>query len=56
MTEILKWVKDKGIFVKFRFGKKPFNPVLQDRTKAVDDILKKQKERQIIENLKGEKR
>lgn len=41
--DILKFVKDKGIFVKFRIGPKPFDPSSVKRTTAYEDIKRKEK-------------
>lgn len=45
--ELLRWIKNKGVFIKFRIGKRPFDPIVDDqqRTTAREDILKKRKER-----------
>ncbi|MFA5316211.1 MAG: hypothetical protein WC369_02165 [Dehalococcoidales bacterium] len=45
--DLLKWARDKGVFVKVRIGEKAFNPFAQKRTSAQDDILKKRKEREV---------
>ena len=43
----LKEILEKGIFVKFRIGKKPFNPALPEKEKTTvwQDISKKRKEK-----------
>jgi len=43
--DLLKFVRDRGIFVKVRIGGPVFNPANQKRTTAKDDILCKIKER-----------
>jgi len=42
----VKKILEKGVFVKFRIGKKPFNPVLQDKTSVWEDVQKKRKEKE----------
>jgi hypothetical protein len=44
--DLLKFVKDKGVFVKVRLGGPIFNPANQKRTTAKEDILKKRKEKE----------
>ena len=41
----VKKILEKGVFVKFRFGKKPFNPIFQKKSSAQNDILKKNKKK-----------
>ena len=44
--DLLKFVKDKGVFVKVRLGGPMFNPANQKRTTAREDILGKRKEKE----------
>lgn len=39
--DLLKFVKDRGIFIKMRIGKKPFDGVPIKRTTAREDIQKR---------------
>jgi hypothetical protein len=45
-VDLLKFIKEKGVFVKCRIGGPMFNPANQKRTTAREDILRKQKERE----------
>ena len=42
--DLFKMIKEKGIFLKFRIGKKMFDPADQKRTTAYEDIKRKEKE------------
>ena len=49
--EVEKWIKEKGIFIKIRIGKKPFNPALPEKEKTTvwQDVSKKRKEKETDE-------